>query len=345
MDIKKLEGVFEPSAMKMTRENQARLDSLHLATGATDNLLKIAKDLDSTKSWVRYTASQNILLQFSKTFPQTNFLIGSEIEEMVKKLTESNAISASLIESLKLNKYFIDIIESAKLDFKPPTQSIFAKGIPRTSQVGELGIITSKITEVFKQYEQFKQYSSFNVLSNLNIDLLREIFKTSLTMGDIEEFSESSLAEIESDLSDEIKSGKHFSSYSEKDKKYLSYIFHTYLLPVLFIIFGILIAPHIQQAQKESKILITQQEVRAFTRSAPIKFDRNALKGYRFTMISNLDFRDKPTMNSNVIDSLPIGTTVRVIDKSNRSWLLVEVEINSELEQGWVLRRYTTYFK
>lgn len=42
MDIKKLEEVFEPSAMKMARENQARLDSLHLATGATDNLLKIA---------------------------------------------------------------------------------------------------------------------------------------------------------------------------------------------------------------------------------------------------------------------------------------------------------------
>ena len=62
-------------------------------------------------------------------------------------------------------------------------------------------------------------------------------------------------------------------------------------------------------------------------------------------MINSLNFRDEPSMNSNVIDSLPIGTTVRVINKSDRSWLLVEVEINGELEQGWVLRCYTTYFK
>lgn len=50
-------------------------------------------------------------------------------------------------------------------------------------------------------------------------------------------------------------------------------------------------------------------------------------------------------MSSTIVDTIPIGTIIRVIDKSNKTWLLVEVEIDDELEQGWVLRRYTTYFK
>ena len=56
--------------------------------------------------------------------------------------------------------------------------------------------------------------------------------------------------------------------------------------------------------------------------------------------------REKPNMKSNIIDRLPIGTLIEIIGKSdNRSWLLVEVEINGEIEQGWVLRTYTEYFK
>lgn len=50
-------------------------------------------------------------------------------------------------------------------------------------------------------------------------------------------------------------------------------------------------------------------------------------------------------MKSEVITTLPIGALVEVIDKSHRSWLLVEAEIDGELEQGWVSRRYTSYFK
>ena len=121
--------------------------------------------------------------------------------------------------------------------------------------------------------------------------------------------------------------------------------YHIYLLQFLLGIASGLATYYILQAQEESKILTTQQEVRAFTRSPPSTFDRQALKGHRFIIVNLLNFRDKPSMNSNVIDSLAIGTTIRVIDKSDKSWLLVEVSIDDELEQGWVLRRYTTYFK
>ena len=50
-------------------------------------------------------------------------------------------------------------------------------------------------------------------------------------------------------------------------------------------------------------------------------------------------------MKSEIITILPVGTLVEIIDKSDRSWLLVEVEIDGVLEQGWISRRYTAYFK
>ncbi|WP_442966455.1 SH3 domain-containing protein [Psychrobacter sp. PL19] len=100
-----------------------------------------------------------------------------------------------------------------------------------------------------------------------------------------------------------------------------------------------------QQFQEVSKTLETSREVKSFIRSPAPLIDRQALKGYRVTTVNTLNFRDNAGMSSMIVDTIPIGTIVRVIDKSNKSWLLVEVEINGKLEQGWVLRRYTTYFK
>ena len=50
-------------------------------------------------------------------------------------------------------------------------------------------------------------------------------------------------------------------------------------------------------------------------------------------------------MKSDVVGFLPLGTVVDVIDKSNRSWLLVEVEIEEEMIVGWIGRAHTKYFK
>ena len=341
MDIKKLEEMREPSAMKMARENQARLGSLYLATGATGNLLKIAKDLDYFKSLTGYTTSQGLLSQLS----QSNLAIDGSISGMLNTLSESSSLNPSLFESNKFNKAIIDAFKATHLGLKPPTQFILPEGFTSKDQIGDLSSVISKSIELFTQLEQFKKYSSFDVLSSLNEDFFGEILKTILTTDDVEEFSEISIAEIDAELSKEIKLGKDFNLYSEKAKKFLIYFYHIYLLQFLLGVASGLATYYILQAQEESKTLTTQQEVKAFTRSTPITFDRQALKGHRFTMINSLNFRDKPSMNSNVIDSLPIGTTVRVIDKSDLSWLLVEVEINGELEQGWVLRRYTTYFK
>ena len=90
------------------------------------------------------------------------------------------------------------------------------------------------------------------------------------------------------------------------------------------------------EAQKELKTLKTPNEVKAFTRSSNKKFDRSMLKGYRVTIGHRVNFREEPSMKSTVITTLPIATLVEIIDKSNRSWLLVEIEIDGSFEQGWI---------
>ena len=76
-----------------------------------------------------------------------------------------------------------------------------------------------------------------------------------------------------------------------------------------------------------------------------IGFDKNLLKNYRVIIGSQINLRNEPSIKSNIITTLPIGTLVEIVEKYNRSWLLIEVEINGEVEQGWILRRYTKYLR
>ncbi|MBP2279655.1 hypothetical protein H4W00_000468 [Psychrobacter sp. PL19] len=229
MDKKKLEEIRELSAMEIINENQARLDSLSLAAGSTDKLLKITQDLDYFKRLTGHIATQDLLSKLSQNFPQNNLAINSSLAGTIDSLAESNSLNSSVFESIKFNKAIIDAFEATHLGLKPRTQFILPKGFTSEDQIGDLSSAISKATEIFKQHKQFKQYSSFRVLSNLNKDFFREILKTNLTPADIEEFSEISIAEIDAELSDEIKLEKDFSSYSEKAKKIL-YFFCTFIL-------------------------------------------------------------------------------------------------------------------
>ena len=99
------------------------------------------------------------------------------------------------------------------------------------------------------------------------------------------------------------------------------------------------------EARKETVAITTPQDAKNFVKKPNKKFDRTALKGFRVITANTLNLRENPGMKSEIITTIPIGTLVEVIDKSDRSWLLVEVEIDGNLELGWISRRYTAYFK
>jgi hypothetical protein len=159
------------------------------------------------------------------------------------------------------------------------------------------------------------------------------------------EILDESLIQIDAKISEEISLQTDFNDLSEKTKKILIYLYHFYFLPVLLSCLSAYMATNALEAKKELEPVSTPSEVRAFVRSSNTRFDRSALKGFRVTTVKTLHFREEPSMRSGIIAALPIGTLVEVIDKSHRSWLLVEVEIEGVLEQGWISRRYTAYFK
>ncbi|MGP4118710.1 SH3 domain-containing protein [Psychrobacter aquimaris] len=291
-------------------------------------------------------AVQDTFLEMTKEMSAYNNSLMSIRERLIQS-TGGTSVYENMMSSVNLVRESLEPYKSAfdavRTSFEASEPFKLARELQ--SQVVLANSISSEYLSIFEQFESLRNLDYFQSIFRRNDFQFEEVISTNLTQEDITRFSEKPISEIDSDLSDEIKSGMGFSLYSDQDKKYLSYIYHFYLLPFMFLIVGILIAPHVQQAQAELDILTTQQEVKAFTRSPPDTFDRQALKGHRFTTVSSLNLRDKPSMHSNVIDSLPIGTIARVVSKSDRSWLLVEVDINGELEQGWILRRYTTYFK
>ncbi len=77
----------------------------------------------------------------------------------------------------------------------------------------------------------------------------------------------------------------------------------------------------------------------------PPEVNKEQLKNFRIVIGSDVNFRKGPSMKSEIITKLPLGKLIEVLDRSNRSWLRVKVEIEGEKFIGWVSRRYTIYFK
>ena len=142
----------------------------------------------------------------------------------------------------------------------------------------------------------------------------------------------------------EIGETNDFNSLSESAKQFLYYFYHTYLLPILLGCLSSIIMTQLQLAQDELAKCSTPREIKKVIRSSS-SFDKDALSGYRVTISDSLNLRTEPALKSEIIESLPIGTLLEVIDKSKKSWILVEIEINDETIQGWVSRKHTIYIK
>lgn len=234
MDKKNLEKMCEPSAMKMARENRARLDSLHLATGVTDNLLKIAKDLDYSKRLTENIAIQDLLSQLSQAFPQNNLAIDNSILGIVNSLAESNPLNPSLFESIKLNIAFMDSLEKNHLGLKPQTQFILPEGFTSEDQIGDLSGVISKATEFFKQYDQFSGLESFKALSKLENFPFQNIKPIRISkFYKIDNSKDKTIFEIDSEISDELALVDDFNELSEERRTILLELYQAYYYPII----------------------------------------------------------------------------------------------------------------
>lgn len=272
----------------------------------------------------------------------------SDAMESIRKFTESSRQAALAQQESYAMRSFKAVAESIQLSALEFQQSKTAKqllNLPKTSQFASISLLQS---EAFKQISQISNLTSFKALAGLDNSPLLQNSALDLAFAsemDDTDILDRSLAEIDAQISAEIYSQTDFNALPDKTKSIVLYLYHSYFLPIILSCLSAYVIANAVEARKELGSIATPAEVRQFTREPNHNFDRSSLKGFRITTVNSLNFRDAPSMKSEIITTLPIGSLVEVIDNSHRSWLLVEVEIDGALDQGWVSRRYTRYFK
>ncbi|MDW0357824.1 SH3 domain-containing protein [Halomonas venusta] len=95
---------------------------------------------------------------------------------------------------------------------------------------------------------------------------------------------------------------------------------------------------------ESSNELSSPREIKKLTRCNN-SWDREALSQCRLVNGYNVKLRSKPNQKADELATLSLGSTLRILDTYNRSWLKVEVVSEDITAEGWVLRRYTEYFR
>jgi len=145
-----------------------------------------------------------------------------------------------------------------------------------------------------------------------------------------------------------ISNETDFNSLTDPAKKYLVWFLNTIVFPFLVSLAAAWYIKNTEIAQEELKDASTSEIKAIASGKVKTKFDREYLKSHRVVTADFLKLRQEPSMKGQVITALPKGTLVELIEGSeyfHRSWLLVSVEVDGEIETGWIGRRYTIYFK
>ena len=347
---KELEKLINPPWLKSIQRLQKQTSFASLAFQESEAMRSIRKFSEATKL-ASFALSQSEFMKSAQMIAESSKLASLAFQESgamksIRELTESSRFSALALQEAEAMKSLRAAAGSARLPSIVFQHSETVKQLQSIAKTSQLASIALSQSEAFKQVSQLSSLASFKALANLHNSPFSKISSLDfvLQMG-VEQVIDESLLEIDSEISEEISSQTDFNALSEKTKSILIYLYHYYFLPVLLSCLSAYMVTNALEARKELESVSTQLEVKTFVRSSHRSFDRSALKGFRITIADSLNFRETPSMKSEVIKTLPIGTLAEVIDKSHRSWLLVEVEIDGELEQGWISRRYTAYFK
>jgi hypothetical protein len=271
----------------------------------------------------------------------------SEAMKSLQQLTEASMSATKAFRESGVMQSISQLTDANRLTALAFQESEAAK---RIRALIENQFSSLRVNDLYAQ-NQFSKLAAFDALKVLENSPFKDLYKTGFFDYEkhhhIVDILDRVIHEVDNETIDDINSKTDFNTLTDKTKKILLYIFHFYILPlVLNYCYDALTTSNALEARMKLQAVSNQREVKQFVKSPSSNFDRSMLKGYRVTTANNLSFRASPNIKSDVVESLPIGTLVKVISKDHsKSWLLVEVEFDGELEQGWISRRYTTYFK
>lgn len=205
----------------------------------------------------------------------------------------------------------------------------------------ELGLSHHQLLEsIAKNYN----LESIRIISKLkNSPLTKDYIYREYNVEDASAFNED-VYELDNTIVTEVCDKTDFFSLSPRLKNIIFYIINFVIFPIIINLFSNYLYSQFQQIQQEYTVLTSKVEVRQQARKMASLYDKEVLKGLRVIIGHNVQLRTEPSMKSSVITLLDIGKVVRIVDKSDKVWLFVEIEEEDEFIQGWVSRRYTQHF-
>lgn len=321
---------LESSALKSIRKltESSSIASLALQESTT---MKHVRELSESSRLASIALQESPAMKSILDFTESSKLTSITLQESpamksVREFTESSRLSSITLQESPAITSILDFTEASKL--------------------ASIALQESPAMQVMKQLSELPSVEALKTLNNSPLDKLitgLEVYAQSIPDSSI--VVDEYLSELEREIVEDLSLSDDFFSLSEKTQEILLYIYHHYLLPVLLSCLATVIMFNALEAQKELHSASSVDEVKSIVKHSVGNFDRALLKGYRVTIGDNLYLRELPNKKSNIIETLPVGTLVEVINNDGKSWLLVEVDINGEFQQGWVFRRYTTYFK
>lgn len=347
---KSIENIINPAWLESIRKMEKQF-SLAASVLQESETMRTIRNLSEKTRLASLVFNESEVMKYARIAADSSRLAslafhGPDAMKSIRQLTESSLLATLALQESDAMKSFKAVAESARLSSLAFQQSDIAKQLQKFEKTSHLASIALQQSEAFKKISQISNLASFKALASLdNTPFLQSAaLAFASEMGKTDTIDEY-LREIDAQISDEIYLQTDFNALSDKTKSILLYLYHYCFLPILLSFLSTYMMANAVEARKELESISTPTEARQFTRTPNHNFDRASLKGFRVTVVHSLHFREGPSMKSEIITILPIGSLVEVIDKSHRSWLLVEVEIDGVLEQGWVSRRYTAYFK
>jgi len=168
-----------------------------------------------------------------------------------------------------------------------------------------------------------------------------------------------SSSELESELSylgQELSKATTFKDYIERLYAYLSrckkslaqillIIILNIILPYIIAVFANLTTPIYEQWWHEYSGKPKEEIAKIIRKDASAKYDDKELTVYRFVTAETLRVRSGPSTSTEVIDRLPLGKVVKILEEK-KNWFLVEYydEKEDSIHKGWLYNRYLGKF-
>ena len=85
-----------------------------------------------------------------------------------------------------------------------------------------------------------------------------------------------------------------------------------------------------------------KEQLKNLQESKPDELTYRDLNRIRVVRRDSVRLRTSPSMQAEVIEVLPVNQPLLVMNRDNRTWLLVRTVLNGEEIEGWINRSYTT---